>query len=351
MVMSRNGELEGRVIPAQDLSAGEIAAWDELCRSLPHLGNPFFSPHYTRAVASVRPHVYVCVLERGGRPAGFLPFQFRTGAHRLLGSGERVGEAMTDYFGLIAEPELRLDEQTLLRLSGLEILNFSHLDEAQLEYGLPGDKPEAGCLMNMECGPEAYWKMLRQEHREFTSNTERRQRTVEREFGALRFTPMESDWSAPLDHLLQYKSKQYAATGRRDLFAVEWIRRLMDTLAASREETCAGIVSTLYAGETWVASHFGLRCLEMLHYWLPVYNPDLSRLGPGRMLLRAFIERSAEMGIRRIDHGLGEARYKQECSNARHTYYRGAWQRSSVRSLLGRAAESARWRIEGMRST
>src|SRR5215472_11879754 len=135
-------ELKSHVVPASALREPEIAAWDALCGSAPGLVSPFLSPHYALAVASVRPHVYVSVLTRGGQPVGFLPFQFRSGVHRFLRSAERVGEEMTDYFGLVAQPGLRLDDQFLLKLSMLQILNFSHLDETQTEYGLTGEKPE-----------------------------------------------------------------------------------------------------------------------------------------------------------------------------------------------------------------
>ncbi|HEY7338272.1 MAG TPA: GNAT family N-acetyltransferase [Bryobacteraceae bacterium] len=343
--MQSPGELRGRTISATALSAAEIVAWDALCREVPQLSSPFLSPHYALAVAAVRPHVYVCVLTRAARPVGFLPFQFRTAVHRLLRSAERVGEEMTDYFGLIAQPGLKLDASWLLRLSGLQVLNFSHLDETQAEWGLSGEEPEAGYLMRLD-EPEPYWQMLRRTHKEFVTNTERRARQVEKECGPLRFTADERNWREPLDNLLRYKARQYAATGRSDLFAVGWKRALVEKLAAMREETCAGMLSTLHAGETWLASHFGLRCGGVLHYWFPVYNPEFSRFGPGRLLIKALIDHSRQMNLRLIDHGGGEARYKQECSNSAHTYYRGVWQRAGVRSLLGRAAESARWRME-----
>jgi CelD/BcsL family acetyltransferase involved in cellulose biosynthesis len=350
MAELRQGELGSRVIPAKDLGAADVEAWDALCSAMPRPGSPFLSPHYTLAVASVRPHVYVCVIERGGRPVSFLPFQFRTRLHRLLRSAERVGEEMTDYFGLVAQPELRIGERTLLRLSGLNVLGFSHMASEQLDYGLSGEEPETGYLMCLE-GPEPYWELLRRTHKKFVANTERGQRQVERELGPVRFTAAESEWGAPLDNLLKHKTRQYAATGRSDLFSVGWKRRLVETLAACREETCAGMLSTLYAGDEWLASHFGMRCGGTLHYWFPVYNPDVSRFGPGRLLLKALIENCGETGITAIDPGAGEALYKRECSNTTRTYYKGVWQGAGLRPLLARAAESARWRMEKLAAT
>src|SRR5215467_4904938 len=138
--------LAGRVIPAPQIGSREAARWEELRAASTCLSSPFLSSRYVRAVATVRPHVYVCVLTQGSRIVGFLPFQFRNLLHRTLRTAERVGEEMTDYFGLIAEPGLRTDVQELLRLAGLNSLYFTHLDQSQLDFGLEGEKPDVGLL-------------------------------------------------------------------------------------------------------------------------------------------------------------------------------------------------------------
>src|SRR5215475_11910695 len=111
--------LAGRVIPAPQIGSQEVARWEEFRAASTCLSSPFLSSRYLRAVAAVRPHVYVCVLTRGSRMVGFLPFQFRNMLYRTLRTAERIGEEMTDYFGLIAEPGFRTDVQELLRLAGL----------------------------------------------------------------------------------------------------------------------------------------------------------------------------------------------------------------------------------------
>ena len=259
-----------------------------------------------------------------------------------------VGAEMTDYFGIVAESGLTLTAREVLRAAGLHSLGFTHLDESQLAYGLTGEKPEPGLLMRFD-RVDSYWTWLRTTHKEFAVNTERRQRQVEQRFGLLRFTATEAYWQTSLQQLIEYKGRQYVETGNQNLFEEPWRRKLLETLAECRETTCAGMLSTLYAGDTWVASHFGLRSEHTLHFWFPVYNPELSKLGPGRLLIKAMIEHVPELGIRTIDHGAGDARYKQECSNDHHTYYRGAWTTSSPQSLIWRAAESVRWRLERLR--
>ncbi len=201
----------------------------------------------------------------------------------MLGAAERVGEEMTDSFGLIAEPDLRVGVPTLLRLTGLWHLNFTHLAESQGSLGLKGENPQTGFLINFESG-RSHWEELRITNRKYVNETERKERQIQATHGPLRFCWSEEDWEQPLRILIERKSQQYIKTGKDDWLAVRWKQKLLEVLAASKEETCQGVMSTLHAGDTWVASHFGLRCCGVLHYWFPVYNPEMSSFGPGHLL-------------------------------------------------------------------
>ena len=336
--------LSSRIVPPRELNQEELAVWQNLCLLHPHCRSPFLSPAYVTAVAETRPHVYVCVIRQGGRPAGFLPFQFRTPLHKQLGAAERVGEDMTDYFGLIAQPALRTNPQELLRLAGLTHLFFTHLDESQGLHGLTGETADPGLLIRVPADG-SYWEELRGTDRKFTKDTERRQQQLEIACGAIRFQLVEEEWRKPLEHLIRCKRQQYLRTGRSDWLAVPWKRALMERLAESSSERCRGIVSTLHAGPTWVASHFGLRHDSLLHYWFPVYNPELSRYSPGRILLKAIVNAAPGAGIDTIDRGSGDSQAKREFANATHTFYRGAWYTPGVRSTAYRIACSLKWRL------
>jgi CelD/BcsL family acetyltransferase involved in cellulose biosynthesis len=336
--------LTGRVVPATQLGGKESQAWEEIRAASNSLSSPFLSYHYVHAVAKVRPHVFVCVLTRGSRIAGFLPFQFRNAWHRALKTAERVGEEMTDYFGLIAEPGFRTDVQELLRLAHLNSLYFTHLDQSQLDFGLEGEKPDIGLLLELGDGPH-YWAKIRQADRKFGGETERLERQVQREYGPFRFTFDEQDWREGLARIIQFKGEQYKRTGRPNLFTATWRARLVKTLAASREPACSGVLSTLYAGDHWIASHFGIRSGEVLQYWFPVYNPAMKRYAPGRLLFKQVMEGAPKAGIRTIDRGSGDNQAKRQLSNAEHFFYRGLWYRPGPASMPGRAALSLGWRL------
>jgi CelD/BcsL family acetyltransferase involved in cellulose biosynthesis len=337
--------LNSRVLRPDKLREEEIAAWEDLCDAHPHLHNPFFSPHYVLAVASVRPGVRVCILRRDQRIVGFFPFQYRSAASQLLGSAERVGGEMTDYFGVIAEPDIRLAPADLLRLAGLRYMYFTHLDETQSAYGLHGEQPESGLVLKLE-DQEDYWNAeVRKRNPKLYAETGRLERVLERTYGPLRFCFSEEAWQQPLEQLIQDKRRQYALTGSSDALGEPWQRDLLAKLAATRARTCTGALSTLYAGDTWVASHMGLHSRRVFHYWFPVYNPELKRFSPGRLLEKWTIQHAPALGFRLLDHGAGDTQRKRQLTNSEHLYYRGDWYRPGVRGAACRISQAAQWRF------
>jgi CelD/BcsL family acetyltransferase involved in cellulose biosynthesis len=86
-------------------------------------------------------------------------------------------------------------------------------------------------------------------------------------------------------------------------------------------------------------------CGTTLHYWFPVYNPELHAYAPGRILLKAIVDASSENGVQVIDRGAGDSPSKRDFSNAEHRFLRGVWSRPGISSLAFRAGLSAKWRL------
>jgi len=335
-----SAKLTSRVTSADQLDAAELSAWNRLCESVPTFRSPFYSAHFARAVASVRSGVRVCVLQRDNVPVGFLPFQYTSSWSKWLAAAEPVGNPLNDYFGLVADPEIRINPQELLDRSGLCYLGFTHLEESQLGIGLEGEQPQVG-LRIQHTGDGTFGGAKKS----FLEDTARRQRKLEAKHGPLRFCFAESDWAAPLQHLIDTKRAQYKDTKVADPLAPEWTRSLLKVLAGTRESVCTGVLSTLYAGDTWVASHFGLRSGNVLHYWFPVYNAELREFAPGRLLLKRVCENAEREGVQCIDRGMGDSQAKRDMANDRHFFYRGAWFRPGTRAAAVRMFWSLKWRL------
>lgn len=338
--------LKAKVVAAEKLARTERALWEKLCLEAPGHRSPFLAPAFTECVAAVRPHVFVAVIEEQGVPAAFFPFQFRTAAHRMFGIAEPVGDDMSDYSGVVAREGFRISSRDLLRLCGLNYILLTHLEESQLAFGLEAERSDRGHLIHMQEGGDAFWEDARRRDKKFVSEILRRERQLIAQHGPLEFRFVERQWQEPLEHILRKKSEQYLRTGKEDLFAVPWRSNLLRKLAACSEVSCTGIVSTLYAGSTWVASQFGLRHSDRLSYYFPVYNTELHRLSPGSLLLKAIIDQSAQNGLSLIDRCSGDTQAKRDFSNATHRIYRDAWYRPGVQSSLYRAGLSLQWRLQ-----
>ncbi len=335
-------ELTGRVYLPSQLNGADLERW----RSLAATGvrSAFLTPAFALAASRTR-DVRVGVLTSGGEAVAFFPFQFRSTFHRILRLAERVAGNLSDGFGIVAAQSVRLTPGQLLQLFGLQAVSFTHLYASQSFHGLRAAEEEPGLVIELANGPEAFWAELRARDAKFVSDTTRRSRRLTEAHGPLRFAYQTSDTARDLAHLMAMKRGQYARTGARDPLGSPHAAALLRDLAAVRETECCAVLSTLHAGECWVASHFGLRCHGTLHYWLPVYNPDLHAFAPGRLLMKAIIDSSRETGIDLIDRGAGMSQAKQDFANGSRALGRGIWQQAGFRSAGYRLFLSGKWRL------
>jgi len=335
-----------RVCAPDALTPAELASWARLNAGIAHLSSPFLSAHYARAAAAAGMPVRVCVISQADRAVGFLPFQAAGRIEGLLGSAEPAGAEMTDYFGLVAEPECRIAPADLLRLAGLNHLNFSHLDESQLAYGLQGEQPRVGLRIRLDRNAAEPLAALLADNPKYRKDSERRARQLAKEVGAPEFVLDVTDQrEALLERLIEHKRAQYRRTGAFDALAAPERQRLLHQLLSAHEPGCRSMLSTLSAGGEWVAMHYGLLGSNNLQYWLPVYNPEMSKYAPGRLLIHSIIEASRQAGIHLIDRGEGDTPSKRELANEEHRYLRGAWHHRSVASFLCRGLLSVKWRL------
>lgn len=340
-----SNDLSSEVKLIAHLSAEEMAAWDALCLSQPFLASPFFSPHYMIAVSKVRKHVYVCILMGGKQKFAFFPFQFASDMHKAMRAAERVGEEMTDHFGLIASTEVRLSTKELLAFSGLSSMEFTHLDAAQAQLGLVGESPEPGMLIRLDHGGSAYWQSLMSTNAKLVKDTQRRRKKLAEDCGEVKFQFANVDTEQEFDRLIRFKRDQYTRTGVNDVFMERWKENLLRQLVSAKHESCEAVISTLYVGDKWMASHFGLRHQHTLHYWFPVYNPEFKSYSPGRLLLAEIINAAEANGIKLIDRGAGDSAFKRELANEDQEFYRGVWSSGDLRANLYRVFLSLKWRL------
>lgn len=328
------------------LTAAEREAWAQLLAESTTSRWAFLSPTYAEAVHETLGPVDVLLCWQADELVGVMPLQRATGWLGRLGMREPVGRHMTDYFGLLARPGVKLDWAELLRAARVPCLYFTHLDESQVAYGLVGDSPRKGLRTRLHPeGGNAHWEWLRTQDKKLVSDTERRERKLVAEHGPIRFEMQSSTPEQDLDCLVALKNAQYRRTGHDGGALLDPANaRLLAYLLQTEAPNCQPLLSVLRCGEQWVAGHFGLQCGPLLHYWFPVYDNRYSAYSPGRILYRHILLGAQARGIECIDRGEGDSAAKRDFANEEHNFLKGLVS-TGVRGLGLTASKRLHWRL------
>ena len=292
-----------------ELGLREIAAWRSMQRTTASLANPFLCPEFAIAVDKARPGARVAVVTDGPDIAAFFPFQ-----RRRLGIGVPIGTPVNNGQGVIHAPGVKWDARELLRSCRLSAWQFDCLVEAQQPFGRYVSAVAPSPAIDLAGGFPAYREKLQAKSPKFCKDLARRERNLQREAGGLRFVADSRD-PAELRTLMAWKSEQYRRTGWIDFFDRPWIVDLVDDLFSTHTDHFEGMLSVLYAGQTAVATHFGLRAGHALAGCFPAYDTRFGRHSPGLIHQLRRAEAMAGLGVRLIDMGRGSELYKQTLKN------------------------------------
>jgi len=293
-----------RAIPVSELTPALISRWSEIAQDARYFGSPFFEPAFTCAVATVRDDVAVAVIEDEGRTVGFFPFQ--RGPRGLM---RNVCSRLSEFHAPIVESTVQIDPTELMRACGTTHWHFDHLPlkTQQLTEHIWGETDSP--YMNLADGYDSYVSACKAGGSSSIANALRKSRKLAREVGPLRFTYHDNNESA-FRALCEWKNAQHQRTGRLQIFEYDWVIQLLSNLTQGDASSFPGLFSTLYAGDSLVAVHLGLRSESVVHIWFPAYNVEFEKYSPGLVLLLNLAEEAASRNIQRIDFGRGTERYK-----------------------------------------
>jgi CelD/BcsL family acetyltransferase involved in cellulose biosynthesis len=166
---------------------------------------------------------------------------------------------------------------------------------------------------------------------------DKRRRKLEREEGPISFTAHSRSLAA-FDQLIEWKRRQYRATGQTDIFDTFWTLRLLRDLLDGRDPEFGGVLFTLHVGDRLAAAHFDLRGRQTLHAWIIAHDEAFERYSPGLILFGDILRWMDQSPFKVLDLGAGDYRFKQQLSNARRQVGHGFIGRPSPASLV-RTAE------------
>lgn len=331
----------------RELGEREISAWHEFQSAEVGLQNPFLSPEFARVVDSVRDDARVAVAEEGGRPIGFLPYS--VGPFRVA---RPIAPGVTDLQAYVHRPGLRWDPSQLLRDAGLTGWSFDHLLGRQAaEMGHAGPTVcDRTWLIDLSHGWDGYTRWATTERRRHFKRMETQHRRFLDAFPGASFD-YEANDNEGLRALISLKSEQCRRQGWKDLFALGWVRELVERLASCSSPALAGSLSTLRADGHIVAADMSIRSQTVYAAWIVAYQHTLASSSPGVVRWRCLLEALGHGGIRLVDLGRGEDQFKRCFATTTLPVGEGLWTVGGTRSPLARVwrtAQQARARYPGV---
>lgn len=293
------------VVRAGELTQRHIRIWSQIQCENARFNSPFFRPEFVQKVAQFRSDVEVAMLECDSQTIGFFPF------HRLRnGIARPVGMSLSDFQGAVTAADATFNPRQLLHSCGLRAWHFNHLIAAQREFA-PYHWFAAGSpYMDLSEGFEHYQQERHRAGSHTVRQALRKIRKIERDVGPLRLIPYTTD-ERIFQSLVASKIKQYRRMRAVNHLAESWRIELLRSIACTREPEFAGMLSVLLAGDEVIAIHLGMISGGVLHCWFPTYADDFSKYSPGLIFWVRMAQEAASFGMRRIDLGKGDERYKQ----------------------------------------
>lgn len=298
-------------VRAVELGAVERARWNVLRASNRLLASPYFDLRYIDVAADVAPGARVAIIRQHGDIVGFLPFQRRGGLLQPLAA------PMSDFHGVVAEPNAQLDLPDILRQLGAERTRVRGW------IGPVGDQTEPSVRPAMAADLSAGFAAYEAgRNAAFLKDKRRRRRALERDHGPVSFS-FDAPTPAMLDQIIAGKRQQLHRTQQYDIFACGWTAALLHRLAQSAEPDFGLKLATLRAGDTIVAAEVGLTSGERHHLWFPIYDAAYGRFSPGSLMTLETLRAAAAQGISRVDFGPGEEAYKHDFADPAEPVFEG----------------------------
>ncbi len=341
------GSQQSKTVAYELLSAARLgekwaAQWEQLRGSSPNFRSPFFSSRFAQVLASCVDDVQLAVARCGEDLIAVLPIQVD-----LHGCARPAGLGINDAHGILCLPNSSV--QALELLAGCGLTNYAfHASPPQLtDCSIFEVGRTRSFLADLTVDPKGYEHYLRKSSTTIDRQGQKTRRLI-RDAGPLRFE-FDCQDASLLDLLISWKQQQYQRTHTFDILGVAWIQRLLHSLHVESRNGLHGLLSVLYAGEKPVAMHYGMREGDLLHYWFPVFDNAYAVGSPGTQLFLEVVKECEQQGIRAIDMGYGEQRYKHKLTNVITEMSYGLIDSSSFRRGLYRTTNAMRCQLKQMR--
>lgn len=323
--------MQFEIISINNLSSEMKQRWLSIQYKNRCYSSPYFCIEFMQAVDQVSSPVFVTVIQKEDEIIGFFPFQ-----KNRWNQGKPVGGALSDFHGVLTDRDLNLSVKQLLEASGLVRWAFTHLTTNHKSIESDYTSESASHFIDLTNGFEGYKEDLGKSGSKMIKDTEYKLKKLSRLHGEVKFVPNVTDESA-LDLLLEWKSMQYKDSGLVDVFSFDWTKNLLKKILSIQTDDFAGMLSALYVDDKPVALHFGMRSRTVWNWWFPRHDVKYNNCSPGVVLRLEVAKYAKNLGINRIDLGIGGAdTYKPRLANNSFKLAQGVIEIPSAVNTIGK---------------
>lgn len=326
-----------------ELPAHYVAQWQEWQKQQTSFHRAFASYTFAKTLHSFVP-VTVIAYEEDHQLVALLPGHKAKGIAGRFGRFVRLAGELSDFFAPVVKPGYQLKFEEFLNAGGFTYCHFTHLPNHFVESGFLAQQQREGLRIDISAGSEIFLAEHKANNKKLAKDTARRARQLESEVGEVRFE-LDCRDNAELERLVTEKRSRYAENGVDDPMSQPWVVPFLKALFDQRDSSCEASLQVMWAGDQWVASHFGLSCYGVLNYWFPVYNEALKRYAPGRLLLKETIANAETLELTLIDRGEGVTRAKEDFATDEQIFCNGVWQANGLIPKALALQQSLMWRL------
>jgi CelD/BcsL family acetyltransferase involved in cellulose biosynthesis len=319
-----------------ELGSVEIESWRALQSTDRRFENPFLSPTFAQAVGDVDPRARVAIVTDGPSTCAFLPL---TLTNSVVATG--LARGLAGCHGVLSAPGFDYPFEEILADCGLAVFEFSNFVGPDPPTELAGAKTVPTHIADISGGFEAYLAERRSSQPKYFSWLRRKRSRIEADVGPVVFTAGRPDQEG-FDRLIEWKSNQYRRSGWPDPFARQWVRDLVQEIAHIKEPDLTGRLSVCRAAGRILAVDFRVHSQSVYAGWFVTYNPEFARFSPGSVRWLYVIEDAAAMGLREVDIGPGDERYKEKLAADGFPLLEGRVARNCLRAVARRARTAPR---------
>ena len=293
------------ILPAQELGSARLQAWEQLLTHSPICKNPNLSPWFAMALSPHRATQVGMVWEQD-RLMAVLPFHVIED-----GKCEALALGVSDYHGPLFHRDWHLPYLEIYRLLGIREYRFNNL---LAHHQINGVTWQPSHLINLAKGEAGDRWELRNRRSGLWQQMQYQLRRLSREVGTVTFVPQVQSHEL-LDLLISWKRHQYCRTKVSDDFDMPWNQPFLHELLETKERSCKGMLSGLFAGGQPLAFDMGTCSPHSLQTCYTAYDPEYAGYSPGSLLLFCLIGYCIEESIPLLDLGKGDEAYKQRWTN------------------------------------